>query len=185
MFIVAYFPPKGKEDIMNNDIQRKKLVTDTLIKIGADVENSGFYILRDVVLAYMEYEFPAVICQKEVFEPIAEKRGINYKCAYRNVRFLIGKIMLHGDAEFLESYFGMAYSPEKGTVMPKAFITRIADDVKMQCEELSEKGDVDMSDERKQVIEEINKEIEGISNIAKIRFLLDVIKSYKEKGVTE
>ncbi|MBD5495439.1 MAG: hypothetical protein HDR12_14030 [Lachnospiraceae bacterium] len=70
-------------------------------------------------------------------------------------------------------------------VMPKAFISRIADDVKMQCEELSKKDFADVSDERKQVIEEINKEIEGISNIAKISFILDVIKSYKEKGVTE
>lgn len=37
-----------------------------------------------------------------------------------------------------------------------------------------------MSDERKQVIEEIVKEIEGISNIAMIHFILGVVRSYKK-----
>lgn len=37
-----------------------------------------------------------------------------------------------------------------------------------------------MADERKQVIEEIVKEIEDISNIARIRFILSVVRSYKK-----
>lgn len=164
---------------MNNDIQRKKLVTDTLIKIGADTANNGFYILRDAVLAYMEYKLPSGISQREVFTSVANKYGISWTGAYGEARFLMENIMLHGDVEFLEKYFGAYYKQEKGTVMPKAFIARIADDVKLQCEELSKKGDADMPDERKQVIEEINKEIEGISNIAKIRFILDIVRSYK------
>lgn len=40
-----------------------------------------------------------------------------------------------------------------------------------------------MTDERKQIIDEIIKEIEGISNIAKIRFILYVVRSYKSGGV--
>lgn len=40
-----------------------------------------------------------------------------------------------------------------------------------------------MTDERKQIIDEIIKEIEEISNIAKIRFILNVVRSYKKGGV--
>lgn len=39
-----------------------------------------------------------------------------------------------------------------------------------------------MSDERKQVIDEIKKEVDEIKNIAVIRFILGVIKSYKKGG---
>lgn len=39
-----------------------------------------------------------------------------------------------------------------------------------------------MVDERKQVIAELNKEIEEISNIAMIRFILNIIRSYKKGG---
>ncbi|MBD5495438.1 MAG: hypothetical protein HDR12_14025 [Lachnospiraceae bacterium] len=52
---------------MNNIISRKKLVTDVLIRIGADTSNNGFYILRDAVLAYMEYDLPASVRQQDVF----------------------------------------------------------------------------------------------------------------------
>ena len=93
--------------------------------------------------------------------------------------------MLHGDAKVLEGYFGTYYRPEKGMVIPKAFIARIADDVIMQCEELSKKGGADISDERKQVIEEIEKEIQGINNITMIRFILGVVRSYKRNGGTD
>lgn len=170
---------------MNNIISRKKLVTDVLIKLGADTSNNGFYILRDAVIAYMEYDLPASVRQQDVFTPIGKMYGISWLSAYNNVRNLIENIMLREDIEFLESYFGRCYRAEKGMVMPKTFISRIADDVKMQCEEFSKKDFADVPKERKQVIEEINKEIEGIGNIAKIRFILDVIKSYKEKGGTE
>lgn len=37
-----------------------------------------------------------------------------------------------------------------------------------------------MSEERKEVIAELVKEVEGISNIAVIRFILNVVKSFKE-----
>lgn len=40
-------------------------------------------------------------------------------------------------------------------------------------------------DERKETIAELLKEIEGIQNIAKIRFISSVVKSYKEKGGVE
>lgn len=40
-----------------------------------------------------------------------------------------------------------------------------------------------MSDERKKVIAELLEEIEGIHNIAKIRFILKIVKSYKKGGV--
>lgn len=39
-----------------------------------------------------------------------------------------------------------------------------------------------MADERKQIIEELNKEIEEISNVAVIRFILNIIRSYKKGG---
>ncbi|MDE7177056.1 MAG: sporulation initiation factor Spo0A C-terminal domain-containing protein [Lachnospiraceae bacterium] len=165
---------------MNNIISRKKLITDVLIKLGADTANNGFYILRDAVLVYMEYKLPSGIRQCEVFTAVAKKYGISWTSAYTEARFLMENIMLHGDVEFLEKYFGTYYKPEKGTIMPKAFIARIADDVKIQCEELSKKGDTDIPDERKQVIEEIVEEIEGISNIAMIRFILSVVRSYKK-----
>lgn len=161
------------------------MITDVLIKLGADAASNGFYILRDAVLAYMEYKLPSSIRQCDVFTSVAKNYGISWTGAYTEVRFLMENIMLHGDVEFLEKYFGTYYKPEKGTVRPKAFIARIADDVNIQCEELSEKGDADMPDERKHVIEEINKEIESINNIEKIRFILGTIKSYKEKGGTE
>lgn len=38
-----------------------------------------------------------------------------------------------------------------------------------------------MSDERKEVIAELNKEIGGIRNIAMVRFILNVVKSFKRK----
>jgi hypothetical protein len=70
-------------------IERKRLVTDVLIKMGVDIANNRFYILRDAVLAYREYEHPANICQQEIFTSISEKYGTNWKCAHRNVRALI------------------------------------------------------------------------------------------------
>lgn len=42
-----------------------------------------------------------------------------------------------------------------------------------------------MTDERKQIIEEINKEIEEINNISVIRFILGVVRSYKKGGAKE
>lgn len=39
-----------------------------------------------------------------------------------------------------------------------------------------------MSEERKAVITELVKEIEGINNIAVIRFILNVVKSFKKSG---
>lgn len=125
-----------------NDIQKKRLVTDVLIKMGADPANNGFYILRDAVLSYMGYDLPASVRQQDVFAPIGEKYGVNGEAAYSNVRHLIGNIMTCGDIEFLENYFGRCYRADKGTVKPKAFIIRIADDIKMQCEEFSKKGGV-------------------------------------------
>ena len=41
----------------------------------------------------------------------------------------------------------------------------------------------EMSDERKEVIEELIKEVEGIQNIAKIRFILSIIKKYKKGSI--
>ena len=38
-------------------------------------------------------------------------------------------------------------------------------------------------DERKETIAELLKEIEGIHNIAKIRFILNIVKNYKKGGV--
>lgn len=38
-------------------------------------------------------------------------------------------------------------------------------------------------DERKETIAELLKEIEGIHNIAKIRFILSIVKNYKKGGV--
>ena len=38
-----------------------------------------------------------------------------------------------------------------------------------------------MADERKQIIEELTKEVEGINNIAMIRFILGVVRSLKKK----
>ena len=38
-------------------------------------------------------------------------------------------------------------------------------------------------DERKEVIAELFKEIEGIHNIAKIRFILNIVRNYKKGGV--
>ena len=38
-----------------------------------------------------------------------------------------------------------------------------------------------MSDERKEVIAELNKEIGGIRNIAMVRFILNVVLSFKRK----
>lgn len=37
-----------------------------------------------------------------------------------------------------------------------------------------------MSEERKEVIAELVKEVEGINNIAVIRFILNVVKSFME-----
>lgn len=36
-----------------------------------------------------------------------------------------------------------------------------------------------MTDERKEVISQLMKEVEGINNIAKIRFILSVVQAYK------
>lgn len=123
-----------------NDIQKKRLVTETLLNIGADIADVGFYMLRDTVLACMEYDLPAKVRHQELFTPIGEKYGMSYKAVYRDIRFLIGNITLHQDIEFLESYFGLGYRADRGSVTPKAFIIRIADDVSMQWEELLQKG---------------------------------------------
>ena len=37
-------------------------------------------------------------------------------------------------------------------------------------------------DEKKQVIQELVKEVETINNIAKIRFILSIVRSYKKGG---
>ena len=37
-----------------------------------------------------------------------------------------------------------------------------------------------MADEKKQIIEELVKEVEEINNIAIIRFILDIVKSFKK-----
>lgn len=37
-----------------------------------------------------------------------------------------------------------------------------------------------MNEERKQIVDEITREVEGISNIAVMRFILNVIKSFKK-----
>lgn len=39
-----------------------------------------------------------------------------------------------------------------------------------------------MADEKKKIIEELVKEVEGIGNISMIRFILSVIRSYKKGG---
>lgn len=41
-----------------------------------------------------------------------------------------------------------------------------------------------MSEERKEIIAELNKEIEEISNISVIRFILSIVRSYKKGGVS-
>lgn len=40
-----------------------------------------------------------------------------------------------------------------------------------------------MNDEKKQIIDELVKEVEGIGNISMIRFILSVVRSYKKGGV--
>lgn len=123
-----------------NDIQKKRLVTETLLHVGADISHNGFYMLRDTVLACMQYELPAKVRNQELFTPIGEKYGMSYQNVYRDIRWLIGNIMLHQDVDFLESYFGKCYRSDRGSVTPKAFIIRITDDVSMQYEELRQKG---------------------------------------------
>lgn len=60
------------------------------------------------------------------------------------------------------------------------YIRIIVEDVAKEQE-----SGVHMPDERKEAIAELLKEIDGIQNIAKIRFISSVVKSYKEKGGVE
>lgn len=118
----------------------KRIVTDTLIKAGVNISDKGFYLLRDAVLAYMERELPVDTRQKDVFSAIGKKYGISFSSVQKYIRTPIENAMQYKDIDFLESYFGICYRPETGTVTPQSFILRIVDDVNMQCEELGAEG---------------------------------------------
>lgn len=118
-----------------NKAQKKRLITDTLIKAGAKVSNKGFYLLRDIIMMYLDCELPIDVKQKDVLQIIGKKYGITYAMAQRYIRIPIENAMRYKDIEFLESYFGIDYKPETGSVTPQSFILRIVDDIKLWCEE--------------------------------------------------
>lgn len=121
-----------------SDMRKKRIVTDTLIRAGVNVADKGFYILRDIILNYLEYEIPAEAVQEKVFSNVGNKYGMKYTAVYRNVNFLIENISRQKSVDFLEHYFGIGYRADRGKVMPKTFIIRIVDDVNMQCEKTEE-----------------------------------------------
>lgn len=125
-----------------NESKKKRLVTDTLIKAGVKVSDKGFYLLRDIVLAYLNCNLPMDAKQKDVFTLIGEKYGMSFSSVQKYVRVPIDNAMRYADVDFLDSYFGICYRPETGTVTPQSFIIRIVDDVSLQWEELFEKGGV-------------------------------------------
>ena len=53
----------------------------------------------------------------------------------------------------------------------------------MKDEEAEPESNTHIPDERKEAIEELLKEIEGVHNIAKIRFILSIVRNYKKGGV--
>lgn len=123
-----------------NKTQKKRLVTDTLIKAGAKISDKGFYLLRDVVMLYLNSELPIDVKQKDILLIIGKKYGITYAMAQKYIRIPIENAMRYKDVDFLESYFGIDYRPETGSVTPQSFILRIVDDAKLQCEEIEERG---------------------------------------------
>lgn len=120
-----------------NNIFKKRIVTDTLIKAGVKISDKGFYILRDVILVYAESTCPVDVKQKEVFSFIAGKYGLTSAGIQKEIRTPINNAMNLADIDFLRNYFGICYRPATGTVTPQAFILRIVDDVKLKCEELN------------------------------------------------
>lgn len=51
----------------------------------------------------------------------------------------------------------------------------------MKGSKAKKKATLQVPDERKQIIEELIKEVEGINSIAMIRFILNVVCSFKKK----
>lgn len=125
-----------------NNILKKQIVTDTLIKAGIKISDKGFYILRDVILVYAESKCPADVKQKEVFSFIAGKYGLTFAGIQKEIRTPINNAMNLADIGFLQNYFGICYRPATGTVTPQAFILRIVDDVKLKFEELSRESGI-------------------------------------------
>lgn len=125
-----------------NNTQKKKVVTNTLIKAGVKVSDKGFYLLRDIVLEYMKEDFPMDARQEDIFSLVGKRYGMKHMCVQKYIRIPIDNAMSYADIDFLQKYFGICYRPETGTVTPKAFILRIVDDVNLQIEELLQKGGV-------------------------------------------
>ena len=123
-----------------NNVQKKRIITDTLIKAGASIYDNGFYLLRDIVSTYIESENPVKLKQKDVFAAVEKKYNMSLSSVQKYIRIPIDNAMRYAKIEFLEGYFGICYRPETGTVTPKAFIMRVVDDVLLQIEELEEKG---------------------------------------------
>ncbi len=122
-----------------DNVFKKKIVTDTLIKAGVKISDKGFYLLRDIILVYTDSECPVDVKQKDVFSHVGEKYGLNYWAVQKCVRIPIENAMSYSDIDFLENYFGLCYRQDTGTVTPQSFIIRIVDDVNLQCEEIMQR----------------------------------------------
>lgn len=123
-----------------SNTKKKRIVTNTLIKAGANIFDKGFYLLRDIVLIYVESETPIGLKQKDVFALVEKKHNMSLSSVQKYIRIPIDNAMRYAKVDFLEKYFGVCYRPETGTVTPQAFIMRVVDDVLLQIEELEEKG---------------------------------------------
>ena len=68
-------------------------VRDTLLRLGFSPRNKGFSYIVEAMMIMEENENAAFNTVKQIYMPIAEKRGVNYPAVERNIRHAVEAAM--------------------------------------------------------------------------------------------